>query len=247
MTSELTEHIDEENGSHGSVESQKTIAETFVEADIAENRDTWVRTSELEERVGDDIDHDVRLCLEHLEEAGVVVRKASGNRTFVRHERTEKNIFGNPKEDARFRGLLTTEIDRLLDDLEPSSHAGGSKPEKEDEEGEEGSETGSEPTRRAVVADALSNKGSIDVAPSASEVASVFDEDEDDVDRMDRLDTAVQAIQDHDSVEKTGEYEPMGWRNAATKWAMAETWYRRATHHSLSDFDVTGSSAPSPD
>jgi len=236
---EISAHIEQENGTHGSVKSQKIIAKHLVDNGIAEHHGRERRTSEIEDEVGDDIDHGVGLCLKHLREARVVSQHG-GNSTYIHHERTDKSFFGEPGGE-NFRELLRTEIERLCDDLEPVERVDSS-----DQSTEADDET-EEKARRAIVAEALSASGSIDVAPDPSDVEAMFDATVDNVSRMGRLDVAVLAIEGHDEVKKTGEYGRMGWRNAANRWTMTEKWYRQATNHSLSDFGSDQSPATSPD
>jgi len=236
---EISAHIEQENGTHGSVESQKIIAKHLVDNGIAEHHGRERRTSEIADEVGDDIDHGVGLCLKHLGEAEVV-SKHGGNSTYIHHERTDESFFGEPGGE-KFRELLCTEIERLCDDLEPVECVDSS-----DQSTEADDET-EEKTRRATVAEALSASGSIDVAPDPSGVEAVFDATVNNVSRMERLDVAVRAIEEHDEVKKTDEYGRMGWRNAANKWTMTEEWYKQATNHSLSDFGSDQSPATGPD
>lgn len=199
---EISVHIEQENGTHGSVESQKIIAKHLVDNGIAEHHGRERRTSEIADEVGDDIDHGVGLCLKHLGEAEVV-SKHGGNSTYIHHERTDECFFGEPGGE-KFRELLCTEIERLCDDLEPVECVDSS-----DQSTEADDET-EEKTRRATVAERLSDSGSIDVAPDPSRVEAVFDATVDDVSRIERLDVAVRAIEDYDEVEKAGEYGRMG-------------------------------------
>jgi|APHM01.1.fsa_nt_gi hypothetical protein len=236
---QVLDHIEQENRSHGSVESQKTVAEYFLDNGIAEHHGRERRTSEIEDEIGQDIDHDVGLCLKHLE-AAEVVSEHGGNSTYIHHERTDEWFFGGPGGE-KFTRLLRTETERLCDDLEPVECVDSS------DRSVEGDDKTDEKTRRTTVAEALSDSGSIDVAPDPSGVEAAFDTTVDDVSRMERLDVAVRAIEEHDEVEKTDEYGRMGWRNAANKWAMTEEWYKQATNHSLSDFGAGQSPAAGSD
>lgn len=220
---ELFKKIESENGHQPSKGSQKLIAKWFVENEVAEHLDRQKRTSEVEDVLDEQTECEVSTCLKNLTRIDILTEVGSGGGSYIMHHRTGTPFWSGPG-GKKFRALLQEEIERLLGDLEPAEK---SAPAVSD---------GGSLTKREVIATRLTERGSIDVDPSPSQVEEAIQAPADPVTRMERLDIAVEAVEESDHVDKGANYEPMGWRNPANKYTLTRHWYETSVNASLDNF-----------
>jgi len=202
----VEELIENENGHMPTAPDQKILHRKLANDGKYASDDEKLRTREVNDKYNHFLDHDTDTILENLEKIDVVTKfDPPGTGTFIRNERTDAMFF-TPDEEG-FRQCLHEEQDRLIEDLEPIDDLASDQVSTT-------ATDGGEVTRREVVAKALE-------VPEQS-VEDALLEPADIIEQMTRFDNAVGAIEDHERVEKDGDYGAMGWRNMANRWAVSE-------------------------
>lgn len=115
----VTEWIQAENGHLRTADSQVTVAEWFVENEVSEGFNTKKSTSDAEEELENSIPNTVEVCLENLEEIGVLKEyPPRGSGYLIIHERTDQPYFP-PFEGTEYqvKQLYATEVARFILDL----------------------------------------------------------------------------------------------------------------------------------
>lgn len=201
-----------ENEADDSVADQVTVAKWFWKRDITTLQDRVARTSQVSEGTEHCLDHQVRTCLDNLEEIGVLVQfDPPGSGQYIRHHRSGENFYDPSSRE--FVPLLEEDLSRFLDDL-------GSRGEPPLQRADGGDDVAEVPpqTLRKVAGDAL------DV--DEEDVESALTSPDDPIERMNRYDSVVKAIKDSDEISRNRDYDEMGWRNSALRWSLSE----RANH-----------------
>jgi len=207
------EKIRKEHSHHPSVDDQVVLLKWLVTQGLHENEDEWTRKRPIERSIGDKVDTQIQTLLDNLEDLNLVEKKdLQGGRSFIRSERTDRLFFAPGDE---FRQLLAEEVSRLLDDIQDQDgdDSDDETPRLTAFADGGGNEDDGETTLRDVAAEAL------DVDPPDVEEAVTTPADP--VDRMKNYDTAVAQIEQSDDVERGRDYDRLGWRNRANRWALS--------------------------
>lgn len=159
-----------------------------------------LKKKHLDRVYGNRLDTLIGTCLDHLLEIDHVHRWYHGSDTLIIHVRRDDVV-----NDENLEELLDEELNRLLKDLEPLALADGGE---------------SELTKREVVAEEL------DVA--LDEIEDELKDGADIWDRQVKFQRAVEAIEDHDHVEKTGDYAPILVINNPYRYELTEKAVRLA-------------------
>jgi hypothetical protein len=170
------------------------------------------RTSQVSDGTEHRLDHQVRTCLDNLEEIEVLVQfDPPGSGRYIRHHRSGENFYDPSTRE--FVPLLEEDLSRFLDDLSSRTEPPLQRTDGGDDQGEVPSET-----LRSVARDAL------DV--DEKDVENALTSPDDPIERMILYDSVVKAIKDSDGVSRSRDYDEMGWRNSALRWTLSE----RAAH-----------------
>jgi len=208
----IEDWIRAENEADDSVADQVTVAKWFWKRDITTLQDRVARTSQVSDGTEHRLDHKVRTCLDNLEEIGVLIQfDPPGSGQYIRHHRTGENFYDPSSRD--FVPLLEEDLSRFLDDLASRTEPPLQRADGGDSEAEVSLET-----LRCIAGEALD----ID----EGDVESALISPDDPIERMTRYDSVVKAIKDSDVVSRNRDYDEMGWRNSALRWALSE----RAAH-----------------
>jgi hypothetical protein len=200
----LEEWIRAENGDLPSVDDQVWLAQWAKRRELFVDHDEVLRTKQIKETAQESVDYNPETLLHNLEEIGVFEKvEPQGNRSFIRSERTGEAFF--TPDDDEFPPLLAEEISKLLEDIQNEQVAvpitdGGTEEDPE--------------TLRSIAAEAL------EVKPEM--VEEEITQYSDPVKRMDRYETVVEAIIESDEVQRSGNYDLIGWRNAANRWGLSK-------------------------
>ncbi|WP_181685369.1 hypothetical protein [Halorhabdus salina] len=207
------EKIRDKHSHHPSVDDQVFLLQWFVAQGLHASEDEWTRKRPIERAIVDKVDTKVQTLLNNLEELDLLEKKdLQGGRSFIRSERTDEMFF--TPEDDDFRQLLAEEVSRLLEDIQDRDR------EDPDDEvpltavADGGDNTGKDDfTLREVAAEAL------EVEPA--EVETELTTPADPVDRMENYDTVVVQIENRNEVQRGRNYDRLGWRNRANRWALS--------------------------
>lgn len=208
-----------ENERDDSVDDQVIVGTWIYENAYTTVSEKQIRTQKLKEEIEDELEYTLETILSNLLEIGVVeVITPPGAPSYIKHERTGDAIFGVFEKESEILSLLEEEVSRLLEDVRkqdpprlvaPTTNSGVIDPEDE------------LISLREVVAESLG------ITPDQVETVLTTEEgkreDLDDLlDRMQQFETAVKAIKASEVVSREGDYDEMGWRNRANRWALSE-------------------------
>jgi len=205
------EKIRDKHSHHPSVDDQVFLKRWLVEVRLFASEDEWIRASQVEEQVGDELDYQIQGLLDNLEELNLLAKKdLQGSRNFIRSERKDELYFTPQNED--FRETLTEEITRLIDDIrsddesteDHSTLAAFTDGGDEDEE---------ETTLRDIAAEALNVK--------PDKVEEELRTPPDPIERMQSYDVVVERVEESNEIEENRNYGRLGWRNRANRWALS--------------------------
>ena len=209
---DLEDWIRSENERDHSVADQVAVAKWFWKRDITTLQDRVARTSQVSDGTEHRLDHQVRTCLDNLEEIEVLVQfDPPGSGRYIRHHRSGENFYDPSTRE--FVPLLEEDLSRFLDDLSSRTEPSLQRTDGGNDEAEVPSET-----LRSVARDAL------DV--DEEDVESALTSPDDPIECMNRYDSVVKAVKDSDDVSRNRDYDEMGWRNSALRWTLSE----RAAH-----------------
>lgn len=212
IPNDIGDWIQTENEADDSVADQMTVARWFWKRGITTLQDQVARTSQVSEGTEHRLDHQVRTCLDNLEEIGILVQfDPPGSGRYIRHHRSGENFYDPSTRE--FVPLLEEDLSRFLDDLASRTEPPLQRTDGGDDEAEMPPET-----LRSVAREAL------DIEEEGVEDALTSPDDP--IERMNRYDSVVKAIKDSEEVSRNRDYDQMGWRNSALRWALSE----RAAH-----------------
>lgn len=232
----IDEWVREEHDHLPTVGDQLITSYWFYRNEITVQADEKCRTSEVDDAIGERLDHEgIHDVLDHLADLGVLEKYSPPQRTMISHER-KGNMFPSPNHED-FPPELHEEISRLLYDLH-----------LREGDGESGLFPGSLhlPSIAPVTDGGVvpSNSGEIqgrsfreflaaelEVDPSFIEETLVAPDDIGD--RMNQFDSLVEAIKESDEFERGLDYDQIGWRGRADKWALSEYAQRIEVNESL--------------
>lgn len=220
----IEQWIQEENGHQASTVDQILTAYWLYRNEITVPHGKKKRTSEIDDALDQQLDHETDTALENLQKIDVVEKFEPPSRVFIQNERTSDAFF-SPNDEA-FPPNLFEEISRLVFDVhlqegrgedgpfpgqlhppEISSVADGGYPSTE--------ETTQSRSLRAFIAEELG------VPPTDVEQALVdFD---DVIECMELFGELIESIKESNEVARGVEYDRVGWRNRANRWAISET------------------------
>ena len=231
----IEEWIDGENGHQDSVEDQHATADWFYRNDVTEPDDEDRRTAEVRDELGDRLEHDVARVLKNLANIDVLVKYEPASRQFIRNERTNEAFF-SPSEEG-FPSSLYEEMSRLVYDIHLREGLNNRGPYP----GQLGTPSIASVTDGGTVPEAPSEESHSDLRQFAAnelgvdppEVEAALVEPDDIVDQMNQFDALVKAIKASDDVERGLEYDQVGWRNQANRWALSKTAKRMEDNESL--------------
>lgn len=220
------------------IQDQITMGYWFYDNDVTEPADREKRTAEVIEALEGNLNHATETVLGNLVDIDAVERvPVRGSDTYIRNHRTETNYYS--PNDEGFVPSITEEITRFLLDIRDQERA--AQPVVAD--GGSDKET---PSIREIAADAIDTNpdelvkaltGTLQFIDDVPELESDGDVQLDDpIERMNNYDVAVSAVVDHDGIEQTREYEPMGWRNVANRYRLTQMATAIENNHSVSDF-----------
>ncbi|WP_435143790.1 hypothetical protein [Halobaculum sp. P14] len=210
----LHDWIEEEVPPVDSLESHRRVADWFVDHghEFGVNRNSWPRTSTIEEETDHLRDTGVYTVLSNLTEIDLLAINKGADTGYVMNHRTVEQF--HEIREREWVPVLDDEIDRFLGSVSPERGVGVA--------------TDGGPTPAAIALDAVDQDG--------ASVARVLTNEDSDFERLKLYDTMVAAIQDSDEVEKTEEYGAMGFRSRPNKYALSEVATRVAKNSSLLDF-----------
>lgn len=116
IPNDIGDWIQTENEADDSVADQMTVARWFWKRGITTLQDQVARTSQVSEGTEHRLDHQVRTCLDNLEEIGILVQfDPPGSGRYIRHHRSGENFYDPSTRE--FVPLLEEDLSRFLDDL----------------------------------------------------------------------------------------------------------------------------------
>ena len=216
---DIEDWIRTENEADASVADQVKVAKWFWKRDITTLQDRVARTSQVSDGTEHWLEHQVRTCLDNLEEIGVLIQfDPPGSGRYIRNHRTGENFYDPSTRE--FVPLLEEDLSRLLADLASRTEPSLQRADGGDDEVEMSAET-----LRNVVKNALDT--------GVGDIEAALTSPDDPIERMSRYDSIVKAIKDSDDVSRDGNYDEMGWRNSALRWALSERAARMEANESI--------------
>jgi hypothetical protein len=247
----LEKYIKEQKGHLESSKSMYPLANWLYTNEYFESDSQKISTTDLKDRIREQLEHSVDTVLGHLEDIEVVAEVSNGGGKNILHIRTD-TLFFDPNASELIE-LVDEEISRFHKDLheqdsqiveseetiEEQNHSvadgGESEPagEQDDSESTEAGDNNRDveqnrfTTLRTVAADALSVRDEM--------VEEHLTEPSDHFEKIERYSDVIEAIIDSESVERGHSYEPIDWRNSANKWVLTTVAKARKENKSLFD------------
>jgi hypothetical protein len=201
MTEDTLAHsVREENSGQPSVKDQVRTAIWFARQGITPASDETARKSEIEDALGEELEHTVGTVVRNLEDADIIEQvETNVPPVFILKTRTGDFLMG---EDVDLGAHVDEERERFLADLHAREKgAEAPVPDGGDEK----------PTMRDIAAAALG------VTPDKLEEEMARGDERA---RMEKLDEALGAIIDSDEVTIGSGYDQIGFRNAANHYQL---------------------------
>jgi hypothetical protein len=220
----IEQWIKEENGHQASTVDQILTAYWLYRNEITVPHGKKKRTSEVDNALDQRLDHETDTVLENLLKINVVEKFEPPSRVFIQNERTNDAFF-SPNDEA-FPPSLFGEISRLVYNIhlqegrgEDGSFPGQLHPPEISPVADGGDPSAEETPQRRSLRAFIAEE--LDVPPSDVERALVgFD---DIIECMEQFDELVESIKESDEVSREVEFDQVGWRNRANRWALSET------------------------